>query len=116
MKELSKRFWDAEWHSSKRFEAIDIVTVIGAGGVGSWLTFMLTRAEFKCILFDHDKVEEHNLGGQLFGLDNIGTEKVYATEKLCKESHKGNIMPIPFKYGKEYLTQLSPITVSAVDS
>lgn len=54
------------------------VSVFGAGGIGSWLTLFLIRAGFGVKIFDFDRVEKRNLGGQFFTVENIGQLKVNA--------------------------------------
>ena len=74
------RFKDASWFP-KEYEP---VMIGGAGGIGSWLTFFLTRAGFSPIVYDFDIIEEHNLGGQLFRTDDIGKQKVHAMQDMTK--------------------------------
>ena len=74
MEQQYDRFKDAPW-----FPREDTPCLIGgSGGIGSWLTFFLAKAGFSPILFDHDVIEEHNLGGQLFRTSDIGRPKVAA--------------------------------------
>ena len=75
MERENLRFQGLDWYSKE-----DTKTVIigGSGGIGSWLSFFLARANFNVILVDDDKVEEHNIGGQFFKLSNIGRNKVSA--------------------------------------
>lgn len=73
------RFKDAPWFSSQTEE---LVLVGGAGGIGSWLTFFLARAGFKPFVFDFDTVEEHNIGGQMFRTQDIGSFKVKAVQSI----------------------------------
>ena len=75
---VRSRFKDAPWYPKET-----ISTVIGgAGGIGSWLTFLLARAGFDPIVYDFDTVEEHNIGGQLFGIEHIGKYKVNALKEI----------------------------------
>lgn len=61
------------------------VLIGGCGGIGSWLTFFLARAGFKVTVTDYDKVEETNLGGQLFRESDLGSYKVFAMQITTKE-------------------------------
>lgn len=72
------RFKDAPWFPQRT----ELVMVGGAGGIGSWLTFFLAKAGFTPTIFDFDKVEEHNLGGQLFRQSDIGKSKVSAVSEI----------------------------------
>ncbi len=61
------------------------VTIIGIGGLGSYLSEILARMGVKkIILVDFDKVEEKNLNRQNFILEDIGKYKVDAIEKRLK--------------------------------
>jgi hypothetical protein len=59
------------------------VLVVGAGGIGSWACLALTKMGIKTRVFDFDKVEEHNIGGQLYGYMYNGLEKVKAMQHIC---------------------------------
>ena len=53
------------------------VTVCGAGALGSNLTESLARQGFQNLrVIDHDRVEEHNVGTQTYGLCDVGAFKV----------------------------------------
>jgi molybdopterin/thiamine biosynthesis adenylyltransferase len=79
--ETEARFKDAEWF--KNYD--DFVLIGGCGGIGSWTAFLLTRAGFDVILYDDDKIELHNLGGQLFRSKDIGQFKVSAMSNIIQE-------------------------------
>lgn len=85
MEQQFDRFKDAPWFPDRE----EIVMVGGAGGIGSWLTFFLVRAGFRPTVYDFDVIEEHNLGGQLFRPNDIGSLKVNALSdiihKFCGE-------------------------------
>jgi len=66
------RFKDIEWYVPSGIACL----VGGAGGISSWLIFLLSRAGFTCTVFDDDIIEEHNLGGQLYANDHVGRLKV----------------------------------------
>ena len=53
------------------------VTICGAGALGSHLADNLARQGFKQIrVIDRDRVEEHNVGTQLYGESDVGAWKV----------------------------------------
>ena len=58
------------------------ITNCGAGALGSQLPNNLARQGFKDLrVNDRDRIEEHNVGTQLYGESNIGAWKV---EVLCQ--------------------------------
>lgn len=75
------RFKGVDWYPRG-----DVYTLVGgAGGIGSWLTFLLARAGFKPIVFDFDVLEEHNMSGQLYSKHMIGMQKVDAIKKIVDD-------------------------------
>jgi molybdopterin/thiamine biosynthesis adenylyltransferase len=55
------------------------VTLCGAGALGSNLADNFARQGFKSLrVIDHDRIEEHNVGTQLYGQSEIGLWKVEA--------------------------------------
>lgn len=81
MEQQYNRFKDAPWFPKEN----ESVMIGGAGGIGSWLTLFLTRAGFKPIVFDFDVIEEHNTGGQLFRMSDVGKHKVAALSTIINE-------------------------------
>ena len=79
--EQTNRFKDADWLPKNK----EAVLVGGAGGIGSWVTFFLTKIGFNAYLYDFDTVETHNLGGQLFKQDAVGKPKVEAVREVVEE-------------------------------
>ncbi len=67
-----------------RFKGADFYTpgarvlVLGAGGIGSHVGFLLAKQDCILTVYDMDTVEEHNLGGQLYRADHLGMTKVAA--------------------------------------
>ena len=61
------------------------VTVIGIGGLGSWLSEFLVRMGVKkIIIVDFDVVEEKNLNRQDYTLKDVGKLKIDALEERLK--------------------------------
>ena len=55
------------------------LTLCGAGALGSQLADNLARQGFRQLrVVDHDRVEEHNVGTQLYGQSEVGAWKVEA--------------------------------------
>lgn len=58
-------------------------TIAGVGTLGSNLADTLSRQGFQRLrLIDMDRVEEHNVSTQIFGIDDIGALKVDAAKNL----------------------------------
>lgn len=81
MEQGFERFKDAPWFN----EGEESVVVGGAGGIGSWLSFLLARAGFKVSLVDFDIIEPHNIGGQLFKASHVGRVKISAVSEIVRE-------------------------------
>ena len=63
----------------------DYVRIGGAGGIGSYLAYFLSRAGFKIYIRDFDIVEKRNLSGQFYTRDDIGSLKVSAVYQTVKK-------------------------------
>lgn len=90
-----RRFEDASWF--KRAEN-STVAVLGAGGVGSHLTFGLSRLGIKQIfIIDFDEFAVENFAGQLFLKDTLGNKKVSSVKGFCESvnSNLPNIIDVP---------------------
>lgn len=85
--EQQNRFKDAPWFPQND----ETVMVGGAGGIGSWLSFFLVRAGFQPFVYDFDIIEEHNLGGQLFRVTDVGLAKTEAVQNIVREFAGVNI-------------------------
>jgi molybdopterin/thiamine biosynthesis adenylyltransferase len=72
------------------------VDIIGAGATGSRIAFDLAKLGVENIhVWDDDKVEEHNVANQAYGLEYVGMLKVSALSAMIKadtdtEIHKHN--------------------------
>lgn len=86
-------------------QKIDNTTVIifGVGAVGSRLADLLARQGFKLIVVDFDKIEAHNAGTQLYGLNEVGAYKVNALRTRIYQATKQGITVIRKKITEENL-------------
>ena len=100
--EHSSRFKDAPWFPKEETN----VVVGGAGGIGSWLTLLLSRAGFYPVVYDYDRLEGHNLAGQLYTKESAeeGVLKVSALQDLCKSFADTDITVMAEKYTKESMS------------
>jgi len=108
------RFSSAVW-----FDSIDKhrIIIAGAGGAGSWLTLYLSRIGYKIELVDFDKVEIHNLGGQLFGIQNLNDSKVYSVLNIIRQLGCNNkISTRNVRFEEVTVDYNTNIFISAVDT
>lgn len=61
------------------------IMVLGQGGIGSWVSLLLSRIGTNLHLFDMDVYEEHNMTGQITAKSYIGMNKAVAAKFLIKE-------------------------------
>jgi len=91
------------------------ITLIGAGSVGSMVALLLAKVGFSDIaVYDHDKVEKHNLPNQFYPMDSLGKHKVWALATLVKEMTGVGITTFAKKYVDK--DPLSGIVITALDS
>lgn len=70
------RFKGAGWFDSFLYKNL---AIIGAGGISSWATLILSRLRFmKIEVYDGGVVEVKNMSGQMFTRGDIGKQKAYA--------------------------------------
>lgn len=105
----SVRFSDAPWYRP----GIEC-TVGGAGGIGSWLAFFLGRQECSIALFDMDNIDETNLGGQLYSLEDIGQNKAEVVARKIKNYSGNDSIQVFGEYSKDSL--MDNIAFSAFDN
>lgn len=68
------------------------VDVIGCGAIGSRVVLDLTKLGVENIhAWDFDKVEEHNIANQAFGIGDIGSSKTEALATLVKNATEQTI-------------------------
>ena len=106
------RFSEAPWFPG----SVPINTFVGgAGGIGSWLAFFLSRIGYTVTIMDFDIIEAHNLGGQLFTNSDIGKHKVNAVKDIQDSfavSH--NVFPYIDRVTRD--TQVEKYVFSAFDN
>jgi molybdopterin/thiamine biosynthesis adenylyltransferase len=98
--ERTSRFNGATW-----FEEIQKKTVIlaGLGGIGSYVCFLLARVQpTAMLLYDDDVVESANMSGQLYGLNDVGRNKVDAiSDMVMAYANYNKTFAISEKYKKD---------------
>lgn len=106
----SSRFKDAPWFPKEE----TYVTIGGSGGIGTWLTLLLSRAGFSPLVYDFDVIEEHNMGGQLFAKKHINSAKVDALKEVVLDFTDTEILVFNEKITEE--TPFNNIMFSAFDN
>lgn len=67
-------------------ETQETITIIGAGNIGSTTAYGLAKLGLKSIIiYDFDKVEEHNLASQFFGVGDVGKLKTDCLKEHIKK-------------------------------
>lgn len=61
------------------------IMVLGQGGIGSWLSLLLSRIGVTLHTFDDDKYEGHNMTGQAVRSKDIGKLKTEAVKDIIAE-------------------------------
>lgn len=93
-----------------------VIAIIGCGNIGSNAGMALARLGIKSfILYDHDKIERHNLPSQYYDVAHVGRYKV---DMLKKQMQAVNPDVVVETYREEYQGQplKADILISAVDS
>lgn len=104
------RFSDAPWYQVGPQEVI----IGGTGGIGSWLSMFLARIGHNLYLFDDDTIDETNMGGQLYKISQIGSNKAEATNNNIYDFTGQTNVEIMGRYTEESLS--SPIVFSCFDN
>jgi Dinucleotide-utilizing enzymes involved in molybdopterin and thiamine biosynthesis family 2 len=83
------------------------ITVIGVGGVGSWVALDLALAGVeKIYMVDHDHIETHNLNRTPFKESQVDQDKVTALTELVSE-RRIDAEPVPITDRIENLAEHS---------
>lgn len=87
---VNDRFKDALWITTEK-DPYNFIFIGGAGGIGSWTSLFLARAGFHLYIADFDILEKHNLGGQIFSIEDIGKPKVEALSNIILNTSEVHI-------------------------
>jgi molybdopterin/thiamine biosynthesis adenylyltransferase len=91
-----------------------MITVIGAGGIGSPTTLALSKMGVeKIAIYDDDIIEQHNLPNQMYRISDIGKSKVDATKDICNDFAGITINVFNEKFENQLV---NGIVISGVDS
>ncbi len=95
------------------------ITIIGAGGIGSFVTLALAKIGCSQItVVDFDKVEEKNLPSQLYKRSQIGVYKTNALKETVADLTEVDITSVPLSWEEYYPTvhKNFDVIVCSVDS
>lgn len=106
------RFSGAPWYKSVKETP---VILIGAGGIGSWAALLLSRTGFNVTVYDPDIIEAHNIGGQLYRMNQIGQPKVQALAEIVGQFSETRITGYAQLYPKN-ISAYNAIVILAVDN
>jgi len=104
------RFKDADWFPTGK----ETIVIGGQGGIGSWLTLLLSRIGYNLVTYDFDTVEAHNIGGQFFKTTDLGKTKGIAVRDNILEYSNSSITVFTEPISDN--TILSPFMMSAFDN
>ena len=106
----------------KTHEFTHPIHVIGAGALGSWITFFLLKMGFNNIhVYDYDTIEEHNLPNQMFRENQIGAGKAFALVDIysnftLEDPNDDRLTAHNRRVTAEDATSFTGIVLCAVDS
>lgn len=102
------------------------ICVIGAGGTGSLILARLARLDYalkqsdkaglNVTVYDHDTVEAHNIGRQLFTVNDIGENKAFALVSKINRAFLTDFKAVTTKFNTEKGLKNQNIFITAVDT
>lgn len=87
--ETHTRFKDADFYNPNLS-----VTILGLGGIGSFLAHVLCRQGYEMYLYDDDIVEIHNIGSQLYNINQLKKNKAEVAVQYCREFGNDKALPM----------------------
>lgn len=87
--ETHARFKDAHFYDPSLS-----ITILGLGGIGSFLAHVLCRQGYEMYLYDDDIVEIHNVGSQLYNKTHLNRNKAEVAVQYCKEFSNDKAVPM----------------------
>lgn len=83
VEESTSRFSGAIWYDEIHTKSIILA---GLGGIGSYVSFLLSRMNPAAItMYDDDVVETANMSGQLYSAESLGLSKVTAMSDIMRK-------------------------------
>lgn len=109
--EKYQRFKDSTWFP--HVDKLDVL-IVGAGGTGSNIAYLLARAGYSLTIYDDDRLEKVNMAGQHYPFKYIGNYKVEALNNVIEDFCQTNIGAVSERYTKE--SGVSPVMISCLDN
>src|SRR6056297_3172195 len=86
-KGVNTRFKALEWAEEASNKT---VMIIGAGGIGSWLSLFIARIGSEIFIFDGDNVDNTNMSGQHYSIEDVGRNKAELVVQQGKKFSKND--------------------------
>lgn len=105
------RFKSADWFSWLYHKPI---LLGGAGGIGSFVSFFLSRIGCHIYIYDFDIFERVNMAGQLVQKNDIGKSKTLVAENIAYSFSEHTLVEGMGKYEED--SEAGPIMISGFDN
>jgi len=90
--------------------------VVGAGAIGSYVVATLAKMGMRdCVVYDDDKIEDHNISNQLYPLYLVSKPKVEALESVAFDYGEAAITPINERWSHDNARDADIIIVAVDD-
>lgn len=109
MTETTDRFSDAGWFGYP----VDII-IGGAGGIGSWVTLLVSRLGYNSFIYDFDHVELHNIGTQFYSPSQNNMNKAECVAVNSKHFGGKNVVTFNTPYNET--SMVSSVMISGFDN
>lgn len=108
---IQDRFKDAKW-----FGYPTEIVLGGAGGIGSWVALLLSRLQYRTIIYDFDVIESQNIGTQFYkkSQQDKDLKKASAVMNNCVEFGGSFVIAIDEKFVESSIK--SHLMISAFDN
>lgn len=105
------------WFSPAHVSEVSL-NIIGVGATGSWIGLIAAKMGFQDFtVWDADKVEEHNLANQIYDIEDVGSLKVDAFERVLRRFNPNiKVSKHPYFFEKEHENELKGPLVLTVDT
>ena len=101
-----------ERETNLKLKTYNDITVVGVGGVGSWVAYLLAMSGHveRITIIDPDVVEDSNLNRTPYRIKDIGVPKVFALADIIKDARYVQVIPI-----MEYFENVRDVPTPIID-